>query len=101
MNQYPFSVLTKFIIIASIRLSKYSVLNETIIKKYCINVKHILSISLMKGQGMCMCVCVCYGLVLLHTISRALSKHSLIHAKAGEKDLDPADNKRKTSENTQ
>lgn len=55
----------------------------------------------MKGQGMCMCVCVCYGLVLLHTISSALSKHSLIHAKAGEKDLDPADDKRKTSENTQ
>lgn len=31
----------------------------------------------------------------LRTISAALSKHSLIQAKAGEKDLDLADNKRK------
>lgn len=37
----------------------------------------------------------------LHTKSSALSKHSLIQAKAGEKDLDSADNKRKTSAATQ
>lgn len=36
----------------------------------------------------------------MHTKSAALSKHPLIQAKAGEKDLDSADNKRKTSAGT-
>lgn len=31
----------------------------------------------------------------MRTMSAALSKHSLIQAKAGEKDLDPTDYKRK------
>lgn len=41
-------------------------------------------------------VCVCVSLrtcMLLHTIRNALSKHSLIRAKAEEKDLDSANDK--------
>lgn len=48
-----------------------------------------------------LCVCVMGRGRALHTKSSALSKHSLIHAKAREKDLDSAITKEKTSAGTQ
>jgi len=67
---------------------------------YSTTVQHY-NMNLIKGQSLCVCVCMCVCLEHGQEQSFALSKHSLIPAKAKEKDLDSGDNKRKTTAGNQ